>query len=286
MGKITESKHKMQKKAEQVIVEEIMRRLETAIKLREQGKDVEGDKVVNDMKDWLKELKQQMEKALEPETPPVIERSDLPQNGEMVVVGNKVILGVLREDEKEMYLAVSTEYSYLKGVYKDEKLREGVWNDFLSDSTFVCSIYDKVSGEYVGYCSIKNLVKNDWELAIELMPDACHKGYGTEALSLLMQVLHRLTGRRYFRARVEIENHASQGLMKKLGATPNGISEFLLHGEEIEKFQEENKGMITDEIRAVAAEFGMDAEDILGYVLEYRFDVENLKGVKQFDEVE
>ena len=250
MGKITESKHKMQKKAEQVIVEEIMRRLETAIKLREQGKDVEGDKVVNDMKDWLKELKQQMEKALEPETPPVIERSDLPQNGEVVVVGNKVILGVLREDEKEMYLAVSAEYSYLKGVYKDEKLREGVWNDFLSDSTFVCSIYDKVSGEYVGYCSIKNLVKNDWELAIELMPDACHKGYGTEALSLLMQVLHRLTGRRYFRARVEIE-----------------------------KFQEENKGMITDEIRAVAAEFGMAAEDILGYVLEYRFDVENLKGV-------
>ena len=62
--------------------------------------------------------------------------------------------------------------------------------------------------------------------------------------------------------------------MKKLGATPNGISEFLLHGEEIEKFKEEYKDMITDEIRAVAAEFCMDAEDILGYVLEYRFDVE------------
>lgn len=121
---------------------------------------------------------------------------------------------------------------------------------------------------------VKSLVKNDWELAIELEPNACHKGYGTEALPLLMQALHRLTGRRFFSARVEIDNHDSQGLMKKLGATPNGISELLLQGEEIEKFQEEYKDMITDEIREVAVEFCMDAEDILGYVLEYRFDVE------------
>ena len=62
--------------------------------------------------------------------------------------------------------------------------------------------------------------------------------------------------------------------MKKLGAIPNEISKFLLHGQDIEKFQEQNKYMITDEIRAVAAEFCMEADDILGYVLEYRFDVE------------
>lgn len=67
--------------------------------------------------------------------------------------------------------------------------------------------------------------------------------------------------------------------MKKLGATPNGISEFLFHGKETEKFQEENMENITDEIREVAAEFCMDAEDILGYVLEYRFDVEKEQAV-------
>ena len=32
--------------------------------------------------------------------------------------------------------------------------------------------------------------------------------------------------------------------------------------------------MITDEIREVAEEFCMEAEDLLGYVLEYRFDME------------
>ncbi|NLG05660.1 MAG: GNAT family N-acetyltransferase [Clostridia bacterium] len=115
-----------------------------------------------------------------------------------------------------------------------------------------------------------------WELAIELKPQECHKGYGTEALPLLMQSVHKLTGKTYFRARVEIDNHASQGLMKKLGARENGISEFLLHGDEIEKFQEENRDKITDEIRAIAADFCMEAEDILGYVLEYRIDVEKV----------
>ena len=112
---------------------------------------------------------------------------------------------------------------------------------------------------------------------MELEPDACHKGYGTEALLLFMELIHRLTGTRFFRARVEIDNHVSQGLMKKIGATPNGISEFLLHGEDIEKFQKKHKDMITDEIRAVAVEFCMEAEDILGYVLEYRIDWETIK---------
>lgn len=273
MGKILEMKHKLHGKGEQAIVKEAIKRLETAVELKDQGREAEGDRVVNDMLEWLDGIIQGMEKTLGMEEEPVIERSSLPQEGEVIAEGEKVRLGVIREDEKEKYLAVSCEYSVMKGAYKEETFREETWKDFLSDSAFVCSIYDKSSEEYVGYCSIKNLVKGEWELAIELKPHECHKGYGTEALTLFMQAVHRLTGRRFYRARVEIDNHISQRLMKKLGATPNGISEFLLHGDEIEKFKKENKGMITDEIRNVAAEFCMDAEDILGYVLEYRFDV-------------
>lgn len=59
-----------------------------------------------------------------------------------------------------------------------------------------------------------------------------------------------------------------------MGAYPNGVSEFLLHGEKIDRFQAEHKNMIADNIRRGAAEFCMEAEDILGYVLEYRFDME------------
>lgn len=277
MSMLVDAKKSISKKKEQAVVDEVIRRLESAVHLKEQGKEAEGDMVVNDMIEWLDGIIQKIEKSTAPVEQPVVERSSLPQAGEKIAVGDKVALAVIREEEKEKYLEVSYEYSYMKGAYKDEKFREITWKEFLSDSSFVCSIYDKESGDYVGYCSVKNLVKGDWELAIELKPEACHKGYGTEALPLLMQALNRLTDRRYFRVRVEIDNHESQGLMKKIGAIPNGISEFLLHGEEIEKFQEDYKDMITDEIREVAAEFCMEAEEMLGYVLEYRLDVERLK---------
>lgn len=276
MGIISEKKRKIKSKAERALIEEVIKRLESAIELKEEGKETEGDAVVNDMKEWLDGIIKGIENDISNKELLAIDRSYLPQTGEVIAEGAKIILSVIREDERENYLTVSYEHSFVKNAYKDEQFVEKTWKEFLSASSFVCSIYEKESEEYVGYCLVKNLSKGDWELAIELKSEECHKGYGTEALSLLMKTLYKLTGRRYFRARVEIDNHASQGLMKKLGATPNGISEFLLHGEDIEKFQKENKDNITDEIRNVAAEFCMDAEDILGYVLEYRFDVENL----------
>lgn len=47
----------------------------------------------------------------------------------MVAVGEKIILGVIREDEREKYLAVSYEYSYMKGVYRDERFVETTWKN-------------------------------------------------------------------------------------------------------------------------------------------------------------
>lgn len=74
-------------------------------------------------------------------------------------MGVKIILGVIKEEEREKYLAVSYEYSYMKGAYKDERFVETTWKEFLSDASFVCSIYEKETSEYVGYYSIKNLSK-------------------------------------------------------------------------------------------------------------------------------
>lgn len=275
MGKIFEAKQKFERKAEQAIVEEVIKQLEAAIELKKQGKDADGDKVVDNIKVWLERKIQEIEEQSQPEEQQEIDGFIFPHEGEIVAEGNKVILGVIKKEEKEKYLAVSYQHSFMKGAYKKKAFREATWEEFMSENSFVCSIYEKISGEYVGYCSIKNFVKEDWELAIEIKSDECRKGYGTEALSVLMDAVHKLTGKRFFRARVEIDNYASQGLMKKLGANPNGVSAFLLHGEEIERFQEEHKNMITEEIRNVAAEFCMEAEEILGYVLEYRFDMLN-----------
>lgn len=275
MGKVAEVRRDIRKQAEKEVLNEVVKRLEDALEFKNQGKEAEGDKIVKDMINWLERITEEEEDKLkETNKQNSTDRSLFPQTGEIVTVGDSVLLRVVEESEKEKYLNVTYEYSVMKGMYKDESFRETTWKEFLSENAFVCSVYNKTSSEYIGYCSIKDMGKPEWELAIELKSEFCKQGYGTEALMLLMKFVYDLTGRRFFRARVEVDNYASQRLMRKLGAIPNGISEFLLHGEEIAKFQMEYKDMITAEMKEVAEEFCMEAEDLLGYVLEYRFDME------------
>lgn len=269
----SELKKSLYKKAEQEIVEDVVKHLNEALELMEQGKEAEGNAVIDNLIEDLEIKIQEIENKSVKKHDRKVDYSKFPKTGEILVEGDKVKLSVIKQDEREKYLSISYEYGILKKMYEDEGFRDITWREFTDDNAFVCSIYDKYSGEFVGYCSIKDLTKKYWELAIELKPEKCHKGYGSEALKVFMNEVHRRTGNRFFRTRVEIDNHASQGLMKKLEATPNGISEYLLHGDDIEKFQIEHRDKITEEIREVAEEFCMDAEDILGYVLEYLFDM-------------
>lgn len=142
----------------------------------------------------------------------------LPTMGELFAENEKVRLCVIQEREREEYLAVSYEHSFMKSAFKNNEFTEDLWNNFLSDKMFVCTVFDWLTGGYVGYCAIKNLNKPDWKLGIELKKKWCHKGYGTEAVSLFLKKVATLTGKRFFRARVDIENVASQAMMRKLGA--------------------------------------------------------------------
>lgn len=81
-----------------------------------------------------------------------------------------------------------------------------------------------------------------------------------------------ITGETIFRTRVEVDNYASQSLHRKLGAVPNGLSEFLLHGEDLIRYQNENQYLIDDNIRKLAVDFGVDPIEILGHVLEYKIE--------------
>lgn len=258
---------------EKTIYTDIIAELEEAIVLSNSGKEKESNDAVNAIKEKLEKRIYEIEKMKEAESVRNIDKIFFPDHGEVFAANDKICIRVIQESEKNDYIAVSYEYSCMKGVFKEKNFRDELWKSFMSKQSFVCSIYDQATGNYLGYCSIKDLRKQDWELAIELKSEWCHRGYGTEAVSLFLRKLGVLTGNRFFRVRVDIDNYASQALMKKLGAYPNGISEFLLKGEELEKFREKNKAMIDDKIRAVAEEFCMDPEDILGYVLEYRIDI-------------
>lgn len=269
-----EQKEKYMEELKEKTYEELIDELKKSNELKDNGEKIESKAIINALNEMLKKMTHNSEKEVEQ-----IETTNevvLPVHGEKFTNNDKISLRVIQENEKNDYLAVSREYSYTKGAFEDEEFVNLWWNDFMSNKSFVCSIYDKNTGNYIGYCSIDDLTKKDWELVMELKPEWCHKGYGTEAALLFLKKLTALTGNRFYRIRTDIDNYASQALMKKIGAYPNGISEFWLTGEELEKFKKEYANTIDDKIRAVAKEFCMSPEDIIGYVLEYRIDMNNL----------
>lgn len=261
------------KERERALYDDILAQLEEAIKLKKSGHEKDADAIVGRIKAKLERMISEEESKTECCPEREFDRAVLPSAEMIFAVGEKLLLRVVTESEKEDYLSVSYEYSNMKGMFNYESFREGLWNAFMEEAAFVCTILDKETMKYVGYCSIKDLRKMDWEISIELKPQWCNQGYGTEALSLFLQNVYRITGNRFFRARVDIDNYASQALMEKLGAYPNGISEFLLSGEDLEKFKRENIHMIDENMIKVAEKFCMDPEEILGHVLEYRFDM-------------
>lgn len=270
-----EKRQTIREQRERSVIESVLRDIDEAILLEKEGK-VDSKAAFDRLEAKLQARINEIEKKSVKAGDITIDRSFLPATGEILAENNRVILKMISEDEYDFYMDVSYECSAMKNSFKEEDFKQELWKEFLKEYEVVASIYDKKSGDYVGYCSVKDMCKSDWELAIEEKEQYRNKGYGYDALSMFITTIAKMSEHRFFRARIDIDNTASQKLVKKLGAYPDGISEFMLHGEELIEFQRDNLDCIDDNIRIVAEEFCMEPEDILGHVLEYRIDVENM----------
>lgn len=255
------------------VLKDAQSQLEEALRLLENGEKDAVCNIVNQLKENLEKRIELENTKCKSESTEKFDKSIFPKTGMLIGEDRDVVMFVTKASEKEEYLSLSHTYSQMKNAYKDEKFLEKIWNSFIGENVFACSVYDKKTKTFVGYCTIKELRQKEWELAIELKPEWCHRGYGTQALTLFVNCVTEITGNYIYRARMEIDNYASQALLKKLGAYPNGISEYELHGKNLDQFKRENTDLIDDKLQAVAEEFCMEAEDILGYVLEYRLEV-------------
>lgn len=265
----------MQEQSEQELYEELLDTLAAAKQLDAVGNRAESGKIVSAMFQKLQDNLDNLMKDKEQNTSRVINRKGIPETAEVLAENDIVVLRMLAEKERDSYINLSYECSVMKSMFKDETFKEDLWSEFTNERAIVASIYDKQTGNFVGYCSVKDMRKDDWEIAIEEKEIFRNKGYGFNALRLFISTVAGITGQRFFRARIDIDNFASQKVWKKLGGYPNGISEFMLHGEDLEAFQSENMNCIDDQIRSVAEEFCMEPEEMLGYVLEYRLDATN-----------
>ena len=158
--------------------------------------------------------------------------------------------------------------AYQKLMLNEESYRNALWKDHCGEKSLMLSII--LDDQYIGYCGIKNTAQEPWEIAIELYKKWTNHGLGRIAISAMLDAMVIRLGVRQFRVRIDPSNHASQKLFEKMGAQPNGVSEYLiLDQKELEKVEKENLNLIDAATVALADKFGVEPRKLLSHVLEY-----------------
>lgn len=189
--------------------------------------------------------------------------------GECIIIENEIILRKVQDSDKDIFIELQKENNIVKSMMKEEAYRNMLWNEHIEYKAVMFSVI--VDNEYAGYCGIKNTTHEQWEIAIEILNKWKHKGIGYRAISAMLDEIKNRLNVSEFRVRIEAENYPSQRLFEKLGAEPNGISEFLLHEEaDIRRCEEENIHLLDERIQELAKQFNVEPRKLLSHVLEYK----------------
>jgi len=189
-------------------------------------------------------------------------------SGNVTTADESLILRKVDDGDREGYIALQKEYSIMKSMLNEQAYCDMAWNEHVEPKALMLTILK--DGANVGYCGIKSLVHEPWEIAIELLPQWTNHGIGSHAITAMMEAISMRLGVTKFRVRIDPGNQASQKLFEKLGAIPNGISEFLIHDQDtLKKVEEDNLHLINEEHIALAEKFGVQPRQLLSHVLEY-----------------
>lgn len=189
-------------------------------------------------------------------------------HGELTCPGSNLVLRKPDESDRSGYIALQTEYCIMKSMLAEDAYCDMVWNEHVEPKALMLTIVQ--DGTYIGYCGIKNTIQEPWEIAIELLPQWTNHGIGYQAITAMMEAIAMRLGVFEFRVRIDPGNRASQKLFEKLGALPNGVSEFLIHDQDtLKKVEDENLHLITEDTIAIASKFGVKPRALLSHVLEY-----------------
>ena len=189
--------------------------------------------------------------------------------GECIITENEIILRKVQDSDKHIFIELQKENNIVKSMMKEEAYRNMLWNEHIEYKALMFSVI--VDNEYAGYCGIKNTTHEQWEIAIEILNKWKHKGIGYRAISIMLDAIKNRLNVSEFRVRIDAENYPSQRLFEKLGAEPNGISEFLLHEEaDIRRCEEENIHLLDERIQELAKQFNVEPRKLLSHVLEYK----------------
>ena len=196
-------------------------------------------------------------------------------------IGDLRKVSILGSDDVLELVPIRTETdvkNYLK-VHKENDDWSAAWDanyendlekDILTGKSFYCSIYLIDTDEYIGYCGINNIEEEPWDLAIELLEQYQHLGYGYRAMACFMNCMKAEIGETHFKVRVDPDNVGSQKLMKKLGFKPAGITTYYIYDEkELKEYEEDNIEFIDERLIRLAQEFQVEPKQLLSHILVY-----------------
>lgn len=188
--------------------------------------------------------------------------------GPVICQDPSIVLRKVEDADQEAFLAIEQEYSPMKSMLAEESYRVLLWKEHVAEKALMLSI--EKDGTYIGYCGIKNTSQQPWEIAIELLPRWTKQGLGPIAISAMLDAMKARLDISLFRVRIDPGNSSSQKMFERLGAVPNGISEYLLHDQSIiEECEENNLHLIDEDTIALAAKFGVEPRKLLSHILEY-----------------
>ena len=179
----------------------------------------------------------------------------------------------ISNNDTDFYVDIRMQYSAICRVIvdTDPQKRSKLLQEVCEPECFYC-IIENSEGVSIGYLGIKDTRKEVWEIAIELDKQHTHQGYGSRSIKLYLNEISRVTGKKEFRATVEVDNLPSQRCFESIGAELVGLcpSEILVTEEEQARFEENNLNLIDNSLRALAERLGVEPRKLLSHVLEYR----------------
>ena len=159
----------------------------------------------------------------------------------------------------------------LREFLDDEENRKILWQRQVASHALTCVIMAR--DRYVGYCGIKDMRKDNWEIVIELREQWTRQGIGSTVIENMLDEIGKRLGKNSFYVKIDPGNLASQRLFEKLGAVPDGVEDLWHLDSEIqEEFEEKYQYLIDDTMRSAAEKFGVPVAKLLTRVLVYRID--------------
>ena len=194
-------------------------------------------------------------------------------NGTFAQTGRLILRAPVRDDLPSYIesFAPGLRDVYLEKGERGQSLRDGYWSDVVSDSSLFCTIVDVASHERLGFCCIEELVEDELEVGIRLLPEWRGKGVGKEAMQAFVHGVECVAGLRSFIAKIDARNIASQCLFRGLGFVPAGVDTPIFSDPKLlALIEEQGLCLIDDRLRALAQEFGVEARTLLSHALVFR----------------